>query len=58
MQRYANLVDLKKWKPKDSTDLCTFGVEVEKTMENHLVDPTEKTWKYRKGNNKQKEWKR
>ena len=21
---------------------CTFGVEVEKTMENHLVDPTEK----------------
>ena len=22
--------------------LCTFGVEVEKTMENHLVDPTEK----------------
>ena len=24
------------------TILCTFGVEVEKTMENHLVDPTEK----------------
>ena len=24
------------------TFLCTFGVEVEKTMENHLVDPTEK----------------
>ena len=23
--------------------LCTFGIEVEKTMENHLVDPNEKT---------------
>ena len=24
------------------TLLCTFGIEVEKTMENHLVDPNEK----------------
>ena len=33
----------KKRKPNDSTVLRTFGVEVEKTMENHLVDTTEKT---------------
>ena len=30
------------WRSTRYTHLCTFGVEVEKTMENHLVDPTEK----------------